>query len=97
MNVQFTAQKFKYEKPRLYFSSKTPEQLTTEFKDKELAEMSEREFRSLLLTMINDVKEDSNKQINEVRKSFKTRQESQQHGKKFNREIEIMRENKKLF
>jgi hypothetical protein len=41
---------------------------TTESKDNELAKMSEREFRRLLLKMITDLKEDSNKQINEVRK-----------------------------
>jgi hypothetical protein len=32
--------------------------------------MIERKFRSLLLKMILDLKEDSNKQINEVRKSI---------------------------
>jgi hypothetical protein len=42
---------------------------TSESKGNELAKMSQREFRSLLLKIINDFKEDSNKQINEVRKS----------------------------
>jgi hypothetical protein len=32
--------------------------------------MSEREFRSLLLKMISDLQEDSNKQINEVGESI---------------------------
>jgi hypothetical protein len=36
---------------------------TTEYKNNELAKMSEREFRNLLLKIINDLKEDSNKQI----------------------------------
>jgi hypothetical protein len=41
---------------------------TFEFKDNELAKMSEREFRSLLLKIIRDIKDDSNKQAYEVRK-----------------------------
>jgi hypothetical protein len=32
--------------------------------------VSDREFRSLLLKMISDLKEDSNKQINVIRKSI---------------------------
>jgi hypothetical protein len=45
---------------------------TSEFKDNKLFKMSEGEFRSLMLKMIKDFKEDSNKQINEneVRKSI---------------------------
>jgi hypothetical protein len=42
----------------------------SDLKDNELAKMIERKFRSLLLKMILDLKEDSNKQINEVRKSI---------------------------
>jgi hypothetical protein len=34
---------------------------TSEFKDNELAKISGRELRSLLLKMISDLKEDSNK------------------------------------
>jgi uncharacterized protein YneF (UPF0154 family) len=41
--------------------------------------MSEREFRILLLKMINDHKENSNKQINEVMKSIQPRLKSQQN------------------
>jgi hypothetical protein len=32
--------------------------------------MSDKEFKSLLLKMISDLKEDSNKQIDELRKSI---------------------------
>jgi hypothetical protein len=35
----------------------------------------EKEFRTLLLNMIRDLKEESNKQINEVRKIFEERRE----------------------
>jgi hypothetical protein len=34
---------------------------TSEPKDKELAEISEKDFRSLLLKMIRDLKQDSNR------------------------------------
>jgi hypothetical protein len=44
---------------------------TTESKDNELAEMSEREIRSLLLKMTHVLKEDSNKPKNEVRVSIR--------------------------
>jgi hypothetical protein len=40
---------------RLYNNS------ANESKDNELAEVSEKEFRSLLLKMVNNLKEDSNK------------------------------------
>jgi hypothetical protein len=43
---------------------------TIESKDNELAEMSEKEIRRLLLKMISDTKDESNKQINEVGKSI---------------------------
>jgi hypothetical protein len=47
IDAQITAQKFENKKPRQYLSS-----ITTESKDKELAEMSDdREFKSLLLKM----------------------------------------------
>jgi aromatic ring-opening dioxygenase catalytic subunit (LigB family) len=36
---------------------------TFKSKDNELAEISEKEFRIILLKMINDLKEDSNKHI----------------------------------
>jgi hypothetical protein len=49
--------------------------LKTEFKD------NETEFRSLLLKMIRDLKENSNKQLNKVRKSNpRSGQESQEYG-----------------
>jgi hypothetical protein len=43
---------------------------TSEFKENELAKILENEFRSPLLKMIEHLKEDSNKQIHEVRKSI---------------------------
>jgi hypothetical protein len=51
-------------------SSKPYNNSTTESKDNELAEMSEKEIRRLLLKMISDTKDESNKQINEVGKSI---------------------------
>jgi septal ring factor EnvC (AmiA/AmiB activator) len=51
---------------------------TFESKDNELAQILEKEFRSLLIKIIKDLKEDSNKQINKVMKSI---QESKQHGR----------------
>jgi hypothetical protein len=45
---------------------------TTESKDNELPESSEREFRSLLLKIISDFKEDSNKQIRKLGNQSKT-------------------------
>jgi hypothetical protein len=41
---------------------------TSKSKDNELVKMSEKEFRSLPLKMIRDLKEDTNIQINDVRK-----------------------------
>jgi hypothetical protein len=35
-----------------------------------LAEISDREFRTLMLKMISDLKDESNKQLNEVRESI---------------------------
>jgi hypothetical protein len=54
------------------FSQKPYNNSTTESKDNELTDMSEKEFRNLLLKMINDLKKDSNEQINKVRRSTKT-------------------------
>jgi hypothetical protein len=52
-------------------SSPNPYNSTTESKENELAKISDREFRNLLLKMINDLKDDTNKQINELENSFK--------------------------
>jgi thiaminase len=55
--------------------------------------MSDREFRSVLLKVINDIKEDSNKQINEVKKTI---QDLDKKGnnmeEKFSKEMEITKE-----
>jgi hypothetical protein len=45
---------------------------TFEFKDNGFVKMSEREFRNLLLKMISDLKEDSNKQIRNLGNKSKT-------------------------
>jgi hypothetical protein len=70
-DIQITVKKFKHEKNQGNVTlQKSPQQLETESKDNELAEMFEREFRSLMLKMISDLKEDSNKQKNKVNKSI---------------------------
>jgi hypothetical protein len=50
--------------PKVHNSSKT------ESKDTEMVEMQNKEHKSILLKLINDLKEDSNKQIKEVKKSI---------------------------
>jgi hypothetical protein len=50
--------------PKVYNS------LITESKDTEMVKMPDKEFKSLVLKMTNDLKEDSSKQINEVRQSI---------------------------
>jgi uncharacterized protein Yka (UPF0111/DUF47 family) len=54
--------------------------------------MPEREFKSLLLKMINDLKEDSNEQINEIRKSIQDLEKKVNNMEgKFNKEIKTMK------
>jgi predicted patatin/cPLA2 family phospholipase len=66
----------------------------SESKDTELNEMLERVFRSILLKMIRDFKEDSNKQINKVRKSIPDLEKTVNiMEKKFSKEMEIMKNN----
>jgi peptidoglycan hydrolase CwlO-like protein len=56
--------------------------------------MSESEVRSLLCKMISDLKEDSNKEINEVRKSIQNLDKKVSNiEKKFNKEMEIIKSN----
>jgi hypothetical protein len=56
--------------------------------------MSEREFRSLLLKMISDLKEDSNKHGNEVRISVQDLdKKSSNLEEKLSKEIQIMNNN----
>jgi polyhydroxyalkanoate synthesis regulator phasin len=43
---------------------------TSESRNNESVEISDREFRSLLLKIISDLNEDRNKQISEVKKSI---------------------------
>jgi peptidoglycan hydrolase CwlO-like protein len=67
---------------------------TSESKDGELANKLEREFRSLLLKMISDLKEDSNKQISEIRKSIQNLDKKVRNmEEKFSKEMEIMKNN----
>jgi hypothetical protein len=66
----------------------------SEFKDNELAEMLVTEFRTLLLKMIRDLKEDSNKQINKVKKPIQDLDKKvSTMEEKFNKEMEIMKKN----
>jgi hypothetical protein len=64
---------------------------TSESNDNELSKVSERESRNQLLKMIRDLKEDSNKQINEI--NPRPRQESQHMEKKFCKEMQTMKNN----
>jgi hypothetical protein len=65
---------------------------TSESKHNELIKMSEREFRRLLLQMITDLKEDSNKQIDETRKSIQDLDKKVSNmEEKFSNEMEIMK------
>jgi hypothetical protein len=67
---------------------------TSESKDNELAEMLERKFRCLLLKVIRDLKEDSNKHTDEVGKSTQNLDKKASIMKeKFNKEMEIMKHN----
>jgi hypothetical protein len=61
-------------------------------KDNEFTEMSETEFNRLLLKMINDCNEDSNKQISEVRKSIQNLNKKVSNMKeKFSKKMEIIK------
>jgi formyltetrahydrofolate synthetase len=51
-------------------STKLHKSLVKTKKKNELAEMSDKEFRIPLLKIINELKEDSDKQMNEVSKSI---------------------------
>jgi hypothetical protein len=54
--------------------------------------MSDKAFRILLLKMINDLEEDSNKQINKLRKSVQDPAKKVSNmDKKFRKEIEILK------
>jgi hypothetical protein len=56
--------------------------------------VSERQFTSLLVKMIRDIKEDSNKQINEIRKSVQDLDKTVNNmEEKFSREMEIVKNN----
>jgi septal ring factor EnvC (AmiA/AmiB activator) len=66
--------------------------LTSGTKDNELVEMSERKFRCLLLKMFSDLKEDSNQQINKVKKSIQDLDKKDSNmEEKFSKEMEIMK------
>jgi DNA-binding ferritin-like protein len=71
--------------------------ITTESKANKLTEISDKEFRSLLLKMINDLKEDSKKQINEVRKSSQDLDKKVSNmEEKFIKEMEIMKKSRNV-
>jgi flagellar biosynthesis regulator FlaF len=65
--------------------SKVHNSLITESKDIEMVEMPDRELKVLILKMINDLKEDSNKLMNELRRS------TQDLDEKFSKEAEILK------
>jgi DNA primase large subunit len=66
--------------------------LASEFKDNKLIKMLENEFRSPLFKMVRDLKKDSDKQINEVRKSIQDLDKKiSTVEKKFSKEMEIMK------
>jgi hypothetical protein len=57
--------------------------------------MSDKAFRILLLKMINDLEEDSNKQINKLRKSVQDPAKKVSNmDKKFSLKMDIVKENK---
>jgi hypothetical protein len=65
---------------------------TSELKYNELVNILEQEFRSLLLKMIRDLKEDSNKQLNKVRKSIQDiDKKASNMEEKFSKEMVIMK------
>jgi hypothetical protein len=67
---------------------------TSESKDNELDKMSEREFRRLLIKIISEQKEDSNKEINEVRKLIQDLDKKVSNTEKeFSNKMEIMENN----
>jgi hypothetical protein len=64
----------------------------TKSKDNQIVEILDKELKDLVLKMISDLKEDSNKQINEVRKSIQNLDEKiPNRDEKFSKEIEIWR------
>jgi hypothetical protein len=56
--------------------------------DTEMAAVPDKEFKNLLLKMINDLKKDSNRQINDVQGLDK---KVRKMDEKFNKEIEIVK------
>jgi esterase/lipase len=63
-----------------------------ESKDNKLVQMCDREFRHLLLNMINNLKEYSNKKINDVRKSIQDLDKKVSNmEEKFSKEMKIIK------
>jgi hypothetical protein len=68
----------------------------TEFKDTEMAEILDKEFKSLICKMINDFKEDSTNTVNEERKLIQYLDEKVSNmDEKFSEEIEILKKKTK--
>jgi hypothetical protein len=63
-------------------SSKIHNSSIAKSKDTEIGEIPDNEFKSLVAKMIHDIKEDSNKQMNEIKKSI------QDLEKKFSKQIQ---------
>lgn len=55
--------------PKVYNS------LVTDFKDIEMEEMPDKELKRMMLRMINKFKENTNKQLNEIRKMMQDMEE----------------------
>jgi hypothetical protein len=63
----------------------------TKSKDTDMVEMLDKEFKKLILKMMNDHKEDSNKQMNEIKKSLQDLDEKVSNmDEKFSNETEIL-------
>jgi hypothetical protein len=61
-----------------------------------MVEMVDEEFKSLILKLISDLKEDSNKQMTEVKNSIQDLDEKLDNlDKKFSKEIEILKKKTK--
>jgi hypothetical protein len=66
-----------------------------DFKDNELTELSDTEFRSIWSKLIHDIKEDSNKGISGIRKSFQDIDKKVSNiDVKFSKKIEIMKKSR---
>jgi hypothetical protein len=85
--VQITKQKHKkYDKAKQNYSSKLHNSSIAEYKVFQMVEMPDKEFKSLVLKMIHDLKENSKEQMNKVKRSIQGMNE------KFSKETVILEE-----